>query len=163
MNLNIAARLLPFGVLLLLGCAGRSEWGPDREALFVIATSGSTQRGHACQQARDAEFSSRTGFLTKSMADALRQRLSEAELGDVQRCLEDVEMYNQCYLDLPCDAFTDGAGHVPAWALGANTAPCACGVVHMPFGGPLPASLASCIGILPVSSGPARPGFSCPS
>jgi hypothetical protein len=163
-NLRTAPRLVPFGLLLLLfSCAGRSEWGPDREALFIIATSGSTQRDHACQEVRDAEFSSRNGFVTETMADALRQRIAEAKLSDVQRCLEDVQAYNQCYLDLPCGAFADGAGAVPAWALGANSAPCACGVVQMPFAGPLPSSLASCIGILPISVGPARPGFACPS
>jgi hypothetical protein len=162
-RLNSLARLLTIGILLPFSCAGRSEWGADREALFVIATSGATQGDHPCQQVRDAEFSLRTGFLTKSMADTLRQRIAEAELGDVQDCLKDVEAYNQCFLDLSCDAFTGGSGAVPAWALGANTAPCACGVVRAPFGGPLSSSLASCVGILPVSVGPPRPGFACPS
>jgi hypothetical protein len=161
-NLNIARRLIPFGLLVLFSCAGRSEWGPDREALFVIVTTGSAQHDHPCQQVRDAELSSRNGFLTKALTDTLRERIAEAELGDVQRCLADVQVYNQCFLGLACDAFMDGAGAAPAWLLGADAAPCACGVVRMPFAGPLPTSLASCIGILPVSIGPPRSGFACP-
>ncbi len=150
-------------VLLLFGCGGRSEWGPDREELFVSATSGSTQHEHPCQNVQDTEFSLRTGFLTKSMADALHERIAQADADDVHRCLADVQTYNRCFLALPCEVLADAT--TPAWLLGDQSAPCACGVVHEslgPFAGPVPSSLSNCIGILPVTVGPPRPGIGCP-
>jgi len=158
---RLAQRLGPLTLCLLSACGGRAEPDPDREALFATASNGSIQRSHPCEEVRRAEASSLNGLLPKSDWDELRSRIEAAELSDVQRCLADVNAYNECFLALPCDAFAYGA--VPAWLAGAFAAPCACGVVYMPFAGPLPQSLASCVGILPVGgSSAARLGSLCP-
>lgn len=154
------AGLIAWFSILLVGCGGQVDWGPDREALFVTATSGSTQHDHSCQHVRDEEFSLHNGLLTKSQADALHARIADADVSDVQRCLAEVQAYNECFLALPCDAFSDRP--VPAWLLGADAAPCACGVVAMPFAGPLPATLNDCTAILPVAVAPPRLGVTCP-
>jgi len=157
---RLARRFGPVALCLVQGCGGRAEPDPDREALFATATNGSIQRAHPCEAVRRAEISSANGLLTKSALDALRSRIEGADVGEVKRCLADVNAYDECFLELPCDAFADAA--VPAWLAGADLAPCACGVVQMPFAGPLPQNLGACIGILPVEVAPPRPGFSCP-
>jgi hypothetical protein len=152
-----------FGALtlcLVSSCGGRVEPDPDRETLFATATDGSIQHAHSCEEVRNAEVSSPNGLLPKPASDALRSRIDEAEIGDVRKCLAEVETYDECFLALPCDAFAEATQ--PVWLAGADAAPCGCGVVSMPFAGPLPQTLASCASLLPVSVAPARPGFSCP-
>jgi hypothetical protein len=144
----------------MFACGGRTEPDPDRDALFATATNGAIQRAAPCEEVRTAEVSSSNGLLRQSDLDALRGRIARAEIGDIQRCLAEVNAYNECFLALPCTAFADNA--VPAWLAGVSAAPCACGVVDAPFGGPLPQTLANCVGILPVRVAPARPGFACP-
>ena len=159
----------PIGLALCLvcSCAGRTESAPERDELFAIVTDGSIQRRHPCEIVRDAEVSSRNGFFPKLALDAFRTRLETAELVDAQHCLADVRAYNQCFLALPCKAFDPAA--LPAWLLGAEGAPCGCGVVGAdrtpgPFAtrGVLPDTLAGCAGLLPISAGPPRPVAACP-
>jgi hypothetical protein len=157
---RLTRRLGALTLCLVSGCGGRVEPDPDREALFETTTNGSIQRAHRCEDVRRAEISSVNGPVPKSESNALRGRIEEAERSDVQRCLADVKAYNECFFELPCDVFAEASS--PAWLLGVNAAPCACGVVDMPFAGPLPQTLASCVGILPVEVAPPRPGFSCP-
>jgi len=151
-------------------CSGRTELAldPDRDALFAIVTNGSVQRDHVCQVVRDAEVSAQNQLLPESIESALRARIDSAKLADVQRCLAEVQSYNDCYLDLPCDAFASGT--LPAWLLGSALAPCGCGVDTEkkvsagPYAlrSPLPDTLAACTGILPTSPPPPSPGEACP-
>jgi len=153
-------RLIPLLLWLASSCGGRDESDPAREALFQTVAGGSVQHDHPCPDVRAAEVSASNGILPESVWDGLRTRIAEADLAAVQGCLAEVQAYNRCFLDLPCDAFANS--HSPAWLVGADAAPCACGVVLRPFGGTLPKNLASCIGILPVSVAPSRPGVGCP-
>jgi hypothetical protein len=69
--------------------------------------------------------------------------------------------YDQCFLTLRCEGFDR---KLPAWLLGAEEAPCACGVVerggHFATLGVLPDVLAACRGLLPLASPQPRPGDS---
>jgi hypothetical protein len=161
-------RLLTFAVCLALSCGGRTAPDPDREALFALVTDGALQRSHACAEARNAEVSLKNGFLPESAAAALRERIEHAELSDVQLCLTQVRAYDECFLGVSCDVLAI-TGARPAWLLGPEAAPCACGVdtEHLanPFAdGPLPETLTACAGLLPIAPPPARPGESggCP-
>lgn len=154
--------LLTFAVCLALSCGGRTAPDPDREALFTIVTDGALQRAHPCQEARNVEASLKNGFLPESNAALLRERIEHAELSDLQLCLTQVRAYNVCFLSVSCDLLAT-TGALPAWLLGPEAAPCACGVdtEHLaePFAdGPLPETLAACVGLLPISRAPARPG-----
>jgi hypothetical protein len=161
-------RLLTFAVCLALSCGGRTAPDPDREALFTLVTDGALQRSHACQEARSREMSLKNGFLPESAAAALRERIEEAALSDVQLCLTQARAYDACFLSVPCDVLAT-TGALPAWLRGPEAAPCACGVdtehLVQPFAnGPLPETLTACVGLLPILGAPARPGESgaCP-
>ena len=161
-------RLLTFAVCLALSCGGRTAPDRDREALFTIVTDGALQRAHPCPEARNDEVSLKNGFLPESAAAALRERIEHAELSDVQLCLTQVLAYDACFLSVSCDVLA-ATGAAPAWLLGAKVAPCACGVdtEHLPnpfVDRPLPETLTACVGLLPISLAPARPGESsaCP-
>ena len=166
-NLTSIRLLVVVAFGLVFGCAGQGRPDPDRDALFATVTNGSIQRGHTCPEVRDAEISSRNGELPMSVTSAVQRNIEDAELGDVQRCLAEVKSYNQCFLDLPCEAFSSGT--TPAWLLGAEAAPCGCGVdtEKVPPGpfatrGVLPDTLAACAGLLPILSPLPRPIVSCP-
>ncbi len=114
------------------------------------------------KKARNGEVSLTNGFLPESDAAALRERIERAELSDVQLCLTQTHAYDACFLGVSCDVLAT-TGALPAWLLGPEAAPCACGVdtEHLaePFAdGPLPETLAACVGLLPISRAPARPG-----
>ena len=154
--------LLTFAVCLALSCGGRTAPDPDREALFTIVTDGALQRAHACQEVRNREVSLENGSLPESRAAALRERIDRAELSDVQLCLTQTRAYDTCFLSVTCDVLAT-TGALPAWLLGPEAAPCACGVdtehLEQPFAeGPLPETLAACVGLLPISRAPTRPG-----
>jgi hypothetical protein len=158
--------LLAFAVCLALGCGGRTAPDPDREALFTIVTDGALQRAHPCQEARDREASLKNGFLPESNAALLRERIEHAELSDVQLCLTQVRAYDVCFLSVSCDLLAS-SGALPAWLIGPEAAPCACGVdtehLEEPFAeGPLPETLTACVGLLPISRVSAMPGQGAP-
>ena len=154
--------LLTSAVCLALSCGGRTAPEPDREALFTIVTDGALQRAHPCQEVRNREISFRNGFLPESHAAALRERIDRAELSDVQLCLTQTRAYDACFLSVSCDVLAT-TGNLPAWLLGPEAAPCACGVdtEHLltPFAAsPLPEGLTACVGLLPIARAPRRPG-----
>lgn len=98
---------------------------------------------------------------------ALRERIDQAELVVVTRCLEQVRTYNACFTELPCEAFEDR--RQPAWLSGIELAPCGCGVAdYAPEPGwivrraVLPENLSACEGVLPLQGAPPTPGFACP-
>ncbi len=147
---------------LVCGCGGRGELDTEREGFFAILTNGAIQHDHRCAAVRNAESSTRNGFLPQAAVNALRSRIANADLSDVERCLADVEVYDKCFLDLPCTAFTAETAH-PVWLAGSAAAPCGCGVdfrgVAGPFASPmLPEVLSSCASLLPVAALPPRPG-----
>jgi hypothetical protein len=154
--------LLTFAVCFALSCGGRTAPDPDREALFTIVTDGALQRAHVCEEARNREVSLKNGSLPDSHAAVLRERIDGAELSDVQLCLTQTRAYNACFLSVTCDVLAT-TGALPAWLLGPEAAPCACGVdtehLEQAFAeGPLPETLTACVGLLPISSVSARPG-----
>ena len=154
--------LLTFATCLALSCGGPTAPDPDREALFTMVTDGALQRAHACEEARNGEVSLKNGFLPESVAAALRDRIEHAELSDVQLCLTQARAYDACFLSVSCDVLAT-TGALPAWLLGPEAAPCACGVdtehLEQPFAdGPLPETLTACVGLLPISRAPPRPG-----
>lgn len=153
---------------LVLSCAGHVAPDPDREALFTIVTDGALQRDHPCPEARDNEVSLNNGYLPESEASALHTKIAQADLSEVQPCLAQVREYDACFAAVSC-AVLAATGSFPAWLLGPELAPCACGVdtehVQQPFAeSPLPETLTACTGLLPVSRVPPRPGTgsACP-
>jgi hypothetical protein len=160
--MSLPRRLL-FVLCLVCGCGGRGELETEREGLFSIVTNGAIQRDHHCEKVSSHEISTRNGFLPEAAVSALHSRIADTNLGDVERCLAEVQVYNTCFLDLPCSAFTSETA-LPAWLAGSSAAPCGCGVDDQsppgPFAGPtLPKVLSSCIGLLPVAGLPPRPGL----
>jgi len=157
----------PLALCFALGCSGGAVAAdPERVTLFETVTNGSIQRAHPCQMVRDTEASLR--FLPEADLTALRIKIGQAELDDVRICLAQVQAYDECFSEVPCDALE--YGRHPAWLLGSELAPCACGVdtehLNQPFGthGVLPDTLAACTGLLPISHPQVRPGESgqCP-
>lgn len=160
-------QLLTFAVCVALSCGGRTAPDADRQALFALVTDGALQRAHSCQEARNGEAWLKDGFLPESAVAALHERIEHAELSDVQLCLTQVRAYDECFLGVSCEVLAT-TGALPAWLLGPEAAPCACGVdtEHrtVPWVVGLPETLSACVGLLPVAHAPARPGESdaCP-
>lgn len=147
---------------LFSGCGARSEIETEREALFAIVTNGALQHDHPCGTVRSAEISTRNGFLEEAEVNAAHSRIASADLGSVQQCLAQVQAYDECFLNLPCSAFTPGAAR-PVWLSGSKAAPCGCGVDYRGAAGPFagskfPEALSACVGLLPVTTLPPMPG-----
>jgi len=149
-------------LFVLFGCGARSELDVEREALFAIVTNGALQHDHHCGTVRSAEISTRNGFLEEAEVNAAHSRIASADLGSVQRCLAQVQVYNECFLKLQCSAFTLGMAE-PAWLAGSWATPCGCGVDDRGASGPfavsqLPEVLSACVDLLPVTTLSPRPG-----
>ncbi len=152
-------------LLLVAGCGGDSE--SDRDGLYRVINGGTVQREHGWAGVRRGETSLRTDLLPLGVWHALRERIDQAELDVVTRCLEQVRTYNACFTELPCEAFEDR--RQPAWLSGIELAPCGCGVAgYAPEPGwivrraVLPENLSACEGVLPLQGAPPTPDFACP-
>ena len=90
--------------------------------------TGSKRVGFTGQaHANDLGLIDMKGHVSESDAAALRERIEHAELSDVPLCLTHFRAHDACFLSVSCDVLAT-TGALPAWLLGPEAAPCACGV-----------------------------------